>query len=148
MVHYFEFKLLNQLMKWPYGRCWEAGSTQGHASLECIKLEFLHFISHFNNQDVSNSTSSIQEYMEKYWHLKIICAHLLSSSAKTVLILLKTWLVQLLLEHMHWKLLERKKLTPQCPKTTKNKLTALDSTVFSAVRAKDLRIRKHKYKKF
>lgn len=55
-------------MKGPYGSCWEAGSTQVHASpLECIQLEFLNFIcvSYFNNQDITNSTSSIQEYMEK-----------------------------------------------------------------------------------
>lgn len=68
MFCYFEFELLNQLMKRPYGRCWEAGSTQGHVSLlECIQLEFLNFIciSYFNNQGISNSTSSIQEYTEK-----------------------------------------------------------------------------------
>lgn len=68
MVCYLKFKLLKQLMKGPYGSCWEAGSTQVHASpLECIQLEFLNFIcvSYFNNQDITNSTSSIQEYMEK-----------------------------------------------------------------------------------
>lgn len=62
MVCYFEFKLLNPLMKGPYGRCGEAGSIQEHTSpQECIQLEFLNFISvsYFNNQDISNSSSSM-----------------------------------------------------------------------------------------
>ena len=50
-------------------RRWEAGCIREHAcTLVCIQVEFINFIciNCFNNQGIFNSTSSIQEYTEKY----------------------------------------------------------------------------------